>query len=1061
MTDLPHLHRLLDEATDAASRGDHDTAQSLAAEVLRRDPGNRDALLLVEHAQWPPGELRRLTILFCDLVGSTAMSGRHDPETYGRLLELYHRNCQEVVESHGGTVVRRIGDGVLALFGHPHSHEDDTRRAVRAALGLNRRFIALRDDFIAGFGEPLVTRIAVHHGLVHLDFAVSDIYGLAPNLAARVQELAAPDTVVVTDDVAELVGGLFELTAQDPVTLRGIDQPISCHVVTGEAPRDPRRGRAWSTPFVGREPELDAVRTNLEGDAGLTVIVGEPGVGKSRLAAEVTAGLDDRTIRILCCAAEDAGVGFAAITSLLRVDPDAEPAPTSEGRLRNLLADLRTLGLDTDMLPLLAPLLDIPPDAGYEPVELDLPKVYPLRVDAVVRWCQALARHRPTMILIEDLQWIDAPSAEVIVTLARSRAEGLTLLATSRPEQSRVVGRFVETVEVGPLDLPAATELVNSVQPDLDTTVALELIDRAEGNPFFLEELTRAGMAGIVADLPAQPADTTIPAGMYDAIASRLFAPGNDVGLAQAAATIGRRFGVELLEVVSLRSRELTLDGLGTLIDSGVIEPDGAGYQFHHQLTRDLAYEVQSSVARAAIHGRVADALRDRRAEGTMTSWATIAFHDERAGRIPMAVQAYGFAADEARDRGLLGEAKDLLSTGIGLVEQATDLDPLAEVPLRLKRAFLGTLTAGNSDPEARADYERCLEVCERQEPGPELIDAYGSLAAWSNSRADFELTDHCIARLTEAGAYDDLLNRLDGTTTAAIADFFRGRFVHADAQLADALGRVDPTAELRRPRQRWQMPNDLVAMLLLFHGLTRWQRGDLVGFREGIQRALRRSRALTFPHGPYSEGMVLNYDAWVSLEIGELERAGERLDQLEALAGRHGFDIWMLSAAANRAFLGTRIELARTEPDPAELTALADRMANSTMIGRMLEALTLVPYSLAEEGAARSAAGDDPRALALLDDAIATAHSTGSCFFLAESHRQRARVRHRLGDTGAIEDLERAADIAAEQGSLIFELRALSDLANLGDERPRYAELLSTTGLAAAAGVTVELPTQ
>src|SRR6478735_7176075 len=202
---------LLDDALDAVERGDTSSAVELATEVLRRDPTNAVARQLIEEAGVAPGEMRRLAILFADLVGSTSLSTRIDTESYRRIVRRYHRECEHAITDHGGRVARKTGDGILAFFGHPTSHEDDTARAVRAALAIVRRIAAVRPDIEREFGETIDVRAAVHLGPVHLDLIDSEIYGLAPNLAARLQDLAAPNTVAVSDAVVEIVGDLFQV----------------------------------------------------------------------------------------------------------------------------------------------------------------------------------------------------------------------------------------------------------------------------------------------------------------------------------------------------------------------------------------------------------------------------------------------------------------------------------------------------------------------------------------------------------------------------------------------------------------------------------------------------------------------------------------------------------------------------------------------------------------------------------------------------------------------------------------------------------------------------------
>ena len=283
MTDDPDALRALEQAAlDSTERGEHESAAELAIELLRRDPGNQVARrILLDSEVESPGEMRRLTILFCDLVGSTGMSGRHEPDEYRRVLRRYHRMCDDVIASHGGTVNNRVGDGVLALFGHPRSHEDDTRRAVCAGLALAGEVAAMQPEVERDFGETLEVRIAVHLGPVHLDLLDSEIYGLAPNVAARLQDLASPGTVVVSDEVLGVVGGFFETRAHDAQPVKGVDRPIRYHTIVRELPRTPERGRSWHSPFVGRQDARDTTA----GSAGGRCVGGGAGRARHRQVA--------------------------------------------------------------------------------------------------------------------------------------------------------------------------------------------------------------------------------------------------------------------------------------------------------------------------------------------------------------------------------------------------------------------------------------------------------------------------------------------------------------------------------------------------------------------------------------------------------------------------------------------------------------------------------------------------------------------------------------------------------------------------------------------------------
>ena len=384
-------------ALGSAERHEDESAAQLAVELLRHDPENEVAHRILDDAEsGTTGEMRRLTILFCDLVGSTSMSGRHDPSDYHRMLRRYHRVCDGVIEAHGGTVNNRVGDGVLALFGHPRSHEDDTCRAVRAGLALTRRVAALGPEVERDLGEALAVRVAIHLGPVHLDLLDSEIYGLVPNVAARLQDLARPGTVVVSDEVLDVVGGSFAVETHEARPVKGVDHPLVHHTVERELPQGPQRGRSWHTPFVGRDEPRRALRAAL-GSGAPAVVRGEPGIGKSRLVAEVLGDLGDEAGRTtIICTEYEQTTDLGAARALLRLEPAASIGPSPGERLEQLRHDLTTLDLDPDRhLPLLAPLLGLPSSMGHARPESDPTRVHDQVLGALRSWLAAQGA-RPT-----------------------------------------------------------------------------------------------------------------------------------------------------------------------------------------------------------------------------------------------------------------------------------------------------------------------------------------------------------------------------------------------------------------------------------------------------------------------------------------------------------------------------------------------------------------------------------------------------------------------------------------------------------------------------------------
>jgi class 3 adenylate cyclase len=1039
------VDRLIAEAIDAASRGDTAEARLLAGDALRRDPENRDAAEIARLADSSPAELRRLTILFCDLVGSTAMSVRHDPGEYGRMLELYHRNCDDVITANGGRVTRRVGDGVLALFGHPVSYGDDTRRALRAGRALVERIRAMRSDVAAAFDDVFEVRVAVHHGLVHLDLVESQVYGLAPNLAARLQELAEPNQVVVSPEVASIVGELFTLSEHAPVQLKGLGGPVAYFTVQDELPDTPRRGRVWASPFVGRLDEQDLIRRFVDpgatADRSMLVVQGEPGIGKSRLVHEALAGARHLPARSLLsvCSAYERSDELRAVRPFLSLCAAPEPGDP-RARVRQLRADLHTLGLEPEThVPLLAPVLGLDPSAGFDPPASDLSRIRDLTVESVRTWLGAVAADGGVLLQVDDLQWADDASRAVLLGLAERPIPGVRVLATTHPDPRLTGAGAYELVDLAPLGTTYALELATTAMPGIGRDALDRVLARGNGVPLFLEELAAMGeVVEVPPEMRARLSETSaVPGVLYEPLLARLSQPAVDLRVAQVAATIGTTFDIEVLAASMGRPRPRLDDGVAALVASGIVGESGGGtYRFRHGLVRDMAYDLQTTDDRRETHRRVGVALRERGGEQRAESWTVIAQHFHSAGAATDAIDAYGRAAAGTRDLGALDAARRLLSTALELLETLppNDRRRLLEVTLRLQRAFLSVTMAGNADPHARADYDACEALVHEHASGPEFVDTLVSLWGYHTARGSLFRADELLDQIRATGVCDDPVYDAQNLGAKGLVAFLRGEVTEAAScfAAADAVrpaGVVDET----RP-SRWQFPNDPIAVEDAFRGVVAWQRGDDESCRRHLRAARHRAEILPFPHGAFSLCYVLHYGVWVEIENGEFDQARRSVDELLELATRHGFDFWAVSGAMLGSTLSASVELAGPSPDLAVLRAEHEQQGALRSVITMIDSQAFVPFGLTREAQLLDVVDGHEPALAMLDRAEAVADQTGSRFYLAETWRTRAAVLRDVDPDRSRQALEEALRIAQAQGALVFERRALEDLALVGD---------------------------
>ena len=939
------IDELLDRSVSALNRGDITTAHDLAERVLAADTSNRDAAALLEVGGPSEGELRRLSLLFCDLVGSTELSARHEPETYRTLVRRYQAVCREVVEQrYGGHISHVAGDGMLAVFGLPTPHENDAERAARAGLDIVRELHRLSAQVEAAVGERLEARAAVHRGLVYLDVEEDEVYGLAANVVARLHSLASPGTVVMSEDVRAIVGPLFETVAAPAQRAKGIDEPLRPHRIVAERPEEPTRGRRWEAVLVNRIDELARMHAEWlrvragggERPAALH-LVGEAGIGKSRLAAVLAeeARADGGSCLQLLGSPFHAEASFHAVRALIEVRSGVGGEAAPGERLARLEREVAAVGLAPgELIPLVAPVIGVPPDAGYRAAPLEGRKLHDAIVAAAADYLIACLGSDPGLLIVEDLHWCDESSLDVLSRVLHADRGDLLVVTTSRDPAPSSLGRVL-VIELPPLDDEAAAELVLSLDPALDDIACRAVVDRGDGMPLYLEELARGAASqashetrrrsGAPATGPVSP-PSTVPEALYEPLVARLHATGPGLRVAAAAAAIGRDVDHRMLaQVVDVPDPDLeaALEALlGGLILERVLG-DGQRYRFRHELLRVVAYELQPPSRRRELHSRVAAALaREPEATGAV-DWRLVASHHDAAGQVTEAVTAYQQAADGARRLGALGEARALLSRAIELVPGLSDATERSsyEVGLRLRRGFLVASAEGTSSPEAVQDYERCLELTLGDSTSDEMFSTLIPLWGYYILRGDLDRAQQVaeMLRAGVAGGRDHY--RPDNEAAFGTIRWFAGDFGAAHDQLEAAVEglatrRINPDYGAT-----YFMPFDGPASAHANLALARFMRGDVRGTDEQFDTAQQRCDAIEFPLGPFTAAEVQSYAAWTLIERGHLDRAATAVAAVTDIAEGHGFDFWSLVAATEQATIAGMRAL---DAEPREAMALA-----------------------------------------------------------------------------------------------------------------------------------------
>ena len=580
------IDELLDRAVAAINRGDRATATALAGQVLAADGANAEAEDLLA-APSDPGEIRRLTIFFADLVDSTVLATRVEPETYRLLVGRYRELVLRAVHRYEGHIANTAGDGLLAVFGHPIAHEDDVRRAVHAGLEITREVARLSEQALRRFAVEISVRVGVHRGLVYLDTAQDEVYGLAANLAARVSSLAIPGAVVVSDAVEMLIRNDFELEACPEALVKGVEQPVVHYRVLAERAQAPASGQG---PLVGRTPELaELEKCWAHAQAGTlstpgVVFRGEPGIGKSRLAAAAAEMVEtsESVVLELIGSPFHTDAGLHPIRTLLERRCGIDRSTGQTERLRLLDNEIRSCRLDQQsIVPLLAPVLGIEARAGYEQVAAEGRRLYELIAQAVRTYLKACLAGEAGLVVAEDVHWFDPSTREVLGALLDAAEGKLLVVMTGRPGDWLPKARPHKVFDLAPLTDDQTDALITALDPGLSADERAVVAARCDGVPFYIEQVVN----GI--------SQTGVPETLYEPLFARLRASPKVVPVVEAAAVIGRRIDRRLLcSVVDLSEDEVG-DVIYELEQALVLEPWGTdGWRFRHELLREVATEL-------------------------------------------------------------------------------------------------------------------------------------------------------------------------------------------------------------------------------------------------------------------------------------------------------------------------------------------------------------------------------------------------------------------------------------------------------------------------------------
>jgi class 3 adenylate cyclase/predicted ATPase len=988
-------------------------------------------------------ERRQLTVLFADLVDSTALAERLDPEDLRDLMRQYVALCGRIVGARGGEIAEVAGDGVVVFFGHPKAFEDAAERAVLAGLELAE---AVRRR---PFATPIAVRIGIATGLMIVGDTIEtggirqrEIVGSPASLAARLQKLAAPDTVVVGAATRRLIGDSFVVTDLGKHPLAGFDGPVEAFRVTGENDRTSRllaRAGRSMTPMVDREAERALLREHWrkvaaggKGGGRVVLIGGEPGIGKSRLVLDLAEHLAGEPHALLCYDGSPLyrHTPFHPVARRLR-DAAGITATDSPARrhakLRRLLPGPPNRP-SPEGLELLVDLCGSPGARDERPAERQPGDRRETLLPVVLELLGAHADGRPLLLVVEDVQWLDATTADLLDRLVHAAPQlGLLLIATFRTGFTTRWGHLphVTSLTLEPLEPDACRGILAAVLGSrvLPPAVAEAIIGRTDGVPLFVEELTKAVLEAH--DRPPEApaaAASSVPQTLRDALMARLDRHADSRTVAQIAAAIGREFTHELLALIAPLRPAALAAALDDLCASGLVFRRGAPprttYAFKHALVQECAYGSLLKRRRRALHGEIA-AVLDRHFPDTPPD--LLGHHFAEAGETEAALARFERAAELARGRSANAEAAAHFARALALLE-ALPQGPARErreLELRVGHGAQLIAVEGNAAAAVGEAYERALALGQRVGTADQVFRVLRGLQTFHIVRGELKEARAIGERLLDEarrGGDDDRL--LQAHRPHGLCLLYMGELGAARRHLERAAALYDPA---RHGRHRFLYGSDPGALAHCNLAWVELLAGNATRAQDHLDTALALA-ARPEPH-PHSQAFVLSLAASAAQFAGDAERATALAGTVIALAQRHHFAYWgawgRVVRGWARAVLG--------EPE----AGLEDCRAGIAAY-RTTGAGLMVPCFLGLEATTALAAGAPAAALAAVELALDLAAKGEIRFYEPELWRLRAS----LGGGPVAERrrwLERAATQARAQGARLFAERAEAAQGALG----------------------------
>jgi class 3 adenylate cyclase/predicted ATPase len=1015
-------------------------------------------------------ERRQLTVMFCDLVGSTALSARLDPEDMREVIAAYQRCISETVRRFGGFVARYMGDGVLAYFGYPQAHEHDAEQAVRAGLAVVEAAPTLQ----TAAGGPLHVRVGLATGIVVVGDLLGSteaqergVFGDTPHLAARLQVIAQPDSVVIAESTRKLVGDLFEIVDLGPLKLKGVAGTTPAFGAlreSSQANRFEALHPGGLAALVGREAECELLLrcwAKAKGGQGqVALISGEAGIGKSRLTAEFLERLpgEPHTRLRYFCSPQHTDSALYPIIGHIERAANFAPEDDAKTRLDKLEVVLSRSSMSDEDAALLAEMLSLPNDGRFPALDLAPHQRRQRTLAALARRIEGIARETPVLMVYEDAHWADPSSLEAIGLLVdKIAALRLLLFVTFRPEfvppwAGRPHVTALTINRLAPRDVIALIDQVASDRP-LAANIRRDIVERSDGVPLFVEEMTKAvleadGESAAARMVAAAPSPVpAVPATLHGSLMARLDRLGRAKGVAQIGAAIGREFSHALLASVARETEPELAASLDRLLQSGLLSREGmpphARYLFKHALVQDAAYGTLLREPRRALHARIAVAIEERFPEVAESQPETLARHYTEAGLNEKAASLWGKAGQRSLRSAAFPEAERQLTRALAQITSLPSAPVLRREQIKLQVGLSYALmqTKGYGASETKAALEQARVLIQRTEalgePAEDPLALFSILyGVWVWNFAAFD----SLATLDLAEQFLTLARQRDETFPLAIGHRIIACSLLVAGDIAKAREHFDSASTLYKPDEHRplvaRIGHDLGVMTQCNRAIDLWLLGYPAAARADIDDAVHDARE--FKHAA-TLMYALTYNSIVNALRRDVAKA--QADELSALADEKGALFWKASGGLVKSWL-----FVLTGRASDAITSFTSAIAMFRSTG----ATIFLPLFLSMLGSAFAEVRQFDQARRCIREAMALAAASGERWFDAETYRIAGEIELRSPECNSADVqgyFEQALGVARAQQARSLELRAATSLARLWRDQGRRLEARDLLG--------------